>query len=177
MKGVIVMSAGNHAKAVACHAERLRIPATIVMSKNTRNVKVKDTKNFGARVVLSGDNLDETAAHAQQIAESEHLTFVHPYNAVDIIAGQETVALEILQAQPDLDSIVVPVGEDAYQESRPVPDSRDKRRRTESGNPHTPQGTEIQRRVVGRVAFLIDRIENLRNDWFLKIVKLSRGYQ
>ena len=94
MKGVIVMSAGNPAKAVACHAEQLRIPATIVMSKNTPNVKVKDTKSFDARVVLSGDNLDEAAAHAQQIAESEHLTFVHPYNDVDIIAGQGTVALE-----------------------------------------------------------------------------------
>ena len=110
VKGVIAMSAGNHAKAVAYHAERLGIPATIVMPKNTPNVKVQDTKSFGARVVLSGDNLDEAAAHAQQIAEAEHLIFVHPYNDLDIMAGQGTVALEMLQAQPDLDCIVVPVG-------------------------------------------------------------------
>jgi|TARA_B110000090_G_C13360014_1_gene438071 threonine dehydratase len=110
VKGVIAMSAGNHAKAVAYHAQRLGIPATIVMPINTPNVKVEDTKNFAARVILNGDTLDEAASHARQIAEKENLIFVHPYNDLDIIAGQGTVALEMLEAEPDLDSIVVPIG-------------------------------------------------------------------
>lgn len=110
MKGVIAMSAGNHAKAVAYHAQRLDIPATIVMPKNTPNVKVADTKNFGARVILNGNTLDEAATHARQIAESEDLVFVHPYNDLDIMAGQGSVALEMLEAEPDLDCIVVPIG-------------------------------------------------------------------
>ena len=104
------MSAGNHAKAVAYHAQRLGIPATIVMPINTPNVKVEDTKNFAARVILNGDTLDEAASHARQIAEKENLIFVHPYNDLDIIAGQGTVALEMLEAEPDLDCIVVPIG-------------------------------------------------------------------
>jgi threonine dehydratase len=110
VKGVIAMPAGNHAKAVAYHAQRLGIPATIVMPINTPNVKVEDTKNFAARVILNGDTLDEAASHARQIAEKENLIFVHPYNDLDIIAGQGTVALEMLEAEPDLDSIVVPIG-------------------------------------------------------------------
>jgi len=110
VKGVIAMSAGNHAKAVAYHAQRLGIPATIVMPINTPNVKVEDTKNFAARVILNGDTLDEAASHARQIAEKENLIFVHPYNDLDIIAGQGTVALEMLEAEPDLDCIVVPIG-------------------------------------------------------------------
>jgi len=109
-QGVIAMSAGNHAKAVAYHAQRLSIPATIVMPKNTPNVKVEDTKSLGARVVLFGKTLDESAAHAREIAEAENLVFVHPYNDLDIMAGQGTVALEMLEAQPDLDTIVVPLG-------------------------------------------------------------------
>ncbi|MFM1896739.1 MAG: threonine dehydratase [Pseudomonadota bacterium] len=109
-QGVIAMSAGNHAKSVAYHAQRLGIPATIVMPKNTPNVKVEDTRNFAARVILNGRNLDEAAAHAREIAAQEQLVFVHPYNDGDIIAGQGTVALEMLAAQPDLDTIVVPVG-------------------------------------------------------------------
>jgi len=110
VKGVIAMSAGNHAKAVAYHAQRLNIPATIVMPINTPNVKVEDTKSFGARVVLSGDTLDEAATHARQIAEEESLVFVHPYNDLDIMAGQGTVATEMLEAEPDIDCIVVPIG-------------------------------------------------------------------
>ncbi len=110
VKGVIAMSAGNHAKAVAYHAQRLSIPATIVMPKNTPNVKVEDTKNFGASVILYGSTLDEAATHARQIAESEKLVFVHPYNDLDIMAGQGTVALEMLEAVPELDCIVVPIG-------------------------------------------------------------------
>lgn len=110
VSGVIAMSAGNHAKAVAYHAQRLGIPATIVMPKNTPNVKVEDTKNFGARVILQGGSLDDAASHARQMAQSEKLVFVHPYNDVDIMAGQGTVALEMLAAEPDLDCIVVPIG-------------------------------------------------------------------
>jgi len=109
-RGVIAMSAGNHAKAVAYHAQRLRIPATIVMPLNTPNVKVEDTKNFGARVILNGSTLDEAAKHARGLSDQEDLVFVHPYNDLDIIAGQGTVALEMLEAEPDLDCIVVPVG-------------------------------------------------------------------
>lgn len=110
VRGVIAMSAGNHAKAVAYHAQRLGISATIVMPKNTPNVKVEDTKNFGARVILNGATLDEAASHARQIAGSEGLVFVHPYDDLDIMAGQGTVALEMLAAEPELDCIVVPIG-------------------------------------------------------------------
>lgn len=109
-EGVIAMSAGNHAKAVAYHAQRLNIPATIVMPKNTPNVKVQDTKNFGARVILFGDTLGESASHAKEVAAAENLIFVHPYNDLDIMAGQGTVALEMLAVEPNLDCIVVPVG-------------------------------------------------------------------
>ncbi len=109
-RGVIAMSAGNHAKAVAYHAQRLGIPATIVMPKNTPNVKVEDTKNFGARVELEGHSLDESGRYAQTLAESENLVFIHPYDDGQIIAGQGTVALEMLEANPDLDVLVIPIG-------------------------------------------------------------------
>ncbi len=109
-QGVIAMSAGNHAKAVAYHAQKLSMPATIVMPKNTPNVKVEDTKNLGARVILMGRSLDESESHARQLAEAESLVFVHPYNDLDIMAGQGTVALEMLKAEPKLDCIVVPIG-------------------------------------------------------------------
>ena len=108
--GVIAMSAGNHAKAVAYHAQRLGIPATIVMPVNTPNVKVEDTENFAAKVILSGTTLHESADHARQLAIEENLVFVHPYNDEVVITGQGTVALELLAANPDLDIIVVPVG-------------------------------------------------------------------
>jgi threonine dehydratase len=110
VKGVIAMSAGNHAKAVAYHAQRLGIPATIVMPINTPNVKVEDTKSFGARVILEGDTLDQSASHASLVAEEQSLVFVHPYNDLDIMAGQGTVAMEMLEAEPDLNCIVVPIG-------------------------------------------------------------------
>ena len=87
------MSAGNHAKAVAYHAQRLNIPATIVMPKNTPNVKVEDTKNFNAKVVLEGHSLHESAEHAQTLATQHDLCFIHPYDDGQIIAGQGTIAL------------------------------------------------------------------------------------
>lgn len=108
--GVIAMSAGNHAKAVAYHGQRLGIPTTIVMPKNTPNVKVEDTKNFDANVILEGSSLDESAKHAHDLADNEGLTFIHPYDDEEIMAGQGTIALELLSANPDLESIVVPIG-------------------------------------------------------------------
>ena len=101
-RGVIAMSAGNHAKAVAYHATRLGVSSTIVMSELTPNVKVHDTRQLGARVVLEGRSLDSATEKARSLAAQENLTFIHPFDDDDIIAGQGTVALEMLQQQPDL---------------------------------------------------------------------------
>jgi threonine dehydratase len=109
-RGVIAMSAGNHAQGVAYHAGRLGIPATIVMPLGTPFAKVRHTKNFGARVVLEGNVLTEAASAARRIAEAENLVFVHPYDDPKIMAGQGTVALEMLQDCPALDALVVPIG-------------------------------------------------------------------
>jgi threonine dehydratase len=109
-RGVIAMSAGNHAQGVAYHAERLGIAATIVMPKPTPFVKVSRTRHHGARVLLEGETLAEAAAFAREVAATEKSIFVHPYNDPKVIAGQGTVALEMLQDQADLDCIVVPVG-------------------------------------------------------------------
>ena len=92
-RGVIAMSAGNHAQGVAYHAGRLGIPATIVMPSFTPNTKVKHTRGHGARVVLIGDTLAEAAAEAHRLADAERLVFVHPYDDPRIIAGQGTIAL------------------------------------------------------------------------------------
>ena len=108
--GVIAMSAGNHAQGVAYHAQRLGIAATIVMPVFTPGVKVERTRGFGARVVLHGDSLDAARAHALELAGREGLVFVHPYDDDAIIAGQGTVALEMLEDVPDLDTLVVSVG-------------------------------------------------------------------
>lgn len=109
-QGVIAMSAGNHAKAVAYHAQRLGIPATIVMPTNTPIVKIEDTKNFGATVELHGLSLDESGTYAMQLAERDGLTFIHPYDDPLIMAGQGTVALEMLADNPNLDVLVIPIG-------------------------------------------------------------------
>jgi threonine dehydratase len=109
-RGVIAMSAGNHAQAVAYHAERLGIPATIVMPQHTPFMKVANTEAFGAEVVLSGETLSEAQARAEEIARARGLVLVHPYDDPHIIAGQGTVALEVLADVPDLDMIVVPIG-------------------------------------------------------------------
>ncbi len=108
--GVIAMSAGNHAQAVAYHAGRLGIAATIVMPHGTPQVKASNTQRFGARVVFEGENIDEAAVRARAMAEDEGLTFVHPYDDESIVAGQGTVALEMLADHPDLDMLVVPIG-------------------------------------------------------------------
>ena len=109
-RGVIAMSAGNHAQGVAFHAGRLKIPATVVMPAQTPFNKVKHTRDFGATVILHGDNLSEAGEKATEIATVENLTFVHPYDDPHIIAGQGTVGLEFIADHPELDCLVVPVG-------------------------------------------------------------------
>lgn len=108
--GVIAMSAGNHAQGVAYHARRLDIPATIVMPRHTPMTKVRLTGKLGAHVLLEGEDLGGANAAARRIAEDKGLTFVHPYDDDQVIAGQGTVALEMLADFPDLDCLVVPVG-------------------------------------------------------------------
>ena len=108
--GVIAMSAGNHAQGVAHHARRLGIPATIVMPEFAPFTKVERTRELGARVVLVGDTLDASAVAAREIADQENLTFVHPYDDPKIVAGQGTIGFEMLEDQPELDTIVVPIG-------------------------------------------------------------------
>jgi threonine dehydratase len=109
-RGVIAMSAGNHAQAVAYHARRLGVPATIVMPVSTPFVKVAATEAHGARVVLHGDTLSEAQARAETIAAEHDLTWVHPYDDERVIAGQGTIALEMLEEVRDLDVLVVPIG-------------------------------------------------------------------
>lgn len=109
-RGVVAMSAGNHAQGVAYHAQRLGLRAVIVMPRFTPGVKVERTRGFGAEVVLHGDTLEAARAHARELAERQGLVFVHPYDDAAIVAGQGTVALEMLRAQPDLDTLVVAVG-------------------------------------------------------------------
>lgn len=108
--GVIAASAGNHAQGLAYHAKRLGIPATIVMPKNTPVVKITQTEGHGATVVLEGETFDAAYAHARKLETEQGLTFVHPFDDARIIAGQGTVALEMLEAVPDLDTLVVPIG-------------------------------------------------------------------
>jgi threonine dehydratase len=109
-RGVIAMSAGNHAQAVAYHARRLGIPATIVMPETTPFVKVKATEAHGANVVLHGETLAEAQARAESIAAADNLVWVHPYDDPRVIAGQGTVAMEMLEEAPGLDVLVVPIG-------------------------------------------------------------------
>ncbi|MEA3081485.1 MAG: threonine dehydratase [Sphingomonadales bacterium] len=109
-RGVIAASAGNHAQAVAYHAKRLGIPAVIVMPETTPTVKVTQTKGFGATVVLHGDMFDDAYARARELALEEGYVFVHPFDDPQVIAGAGTVALEMLEDAPDLDTFVVPIG-------------------------------------------------------------------
>ena len=109
-RGVVAMSAGNHAQAVARHASLLGIAATIVMPKFTPSTKVTRTAGWGATVVLHGETLAEAAAHARTLAETQGLVFVHPYADPAVMAGQGTMALEMLADFPELDVLVVPVG-------------------------------------------------------------------
>jgi threonine dehydratase len=109
-RGVIAMSAGNHAQAVAYHSRRLGIPATIVMPVTTPFVKVKATEAYGAKVVLDGESLSECQERAAAMVRDDKLVLVHPYDDPAIIAGQGTVALEMFEDVDDLDVLVVPIG-------------------------------------------------------------------
>jgi threonine dehydratase len=109
-RGVIAASAGNHSQAVAYHATRLGIPATIVMPESTPTVKVTKTEGYGATVVLHGDMFDDAYARARELALEKGYVFVHPFDDPQIIAGAGTVALEMLEDAPDLDTIIVPIG-------------------------------------------------------------------
>jgi threonine dehydratase len=109
-KGVIAMSAGNHAQGVAYHAQRLGIPATIVMPMGTPFTKIQHTRDFGARVIVEGDMLTDAQRFAEKLCAEEGLTFVHPYDDPKIIAGQGTIALEMLAKAPELDTLILPIG-------------------------------------------------------------------
>jgi threonine dehydratase len=109
-RGVIAMSAGNHAQALAYHAGQLGIPSTIVMPVTTPFVKVHATKAYGAEVVLDGETIADAQLRAEALARERGLTFVHPYDDPKVMAGQGTIALEMLEDDPDLDLIVLPVG-------------------------------------------------------------------
>ncbi len=109
-RGVVAMSAGNHAQGVAYHAHRLGVRAVIVMPRFTPGVKVERTRGVGAEVLLHGDTLDAARAHARELAQQQGLVFVHPYDDEAIVAGQGTVALEMLREQPDLDTLVIAIG-------------------------------------------------------------------
>ena len=109
-RGVIAASAGNHAQGLAYHGARLGIPVTIVMPRTTPNVKVSQTQGHGATVVLHGEKFDESLAFSREMAAEKGLTIVHPFNDPQVIAGQGTVALEMLEAAPEIDTLIVPIG-------------------------------------------------------------------
>jgi len=109
-KGVLAVSAGNHAQAVAYHAERMGIKATIVMPRFASSVKVENTRGFGAEVVLEGDTFDDARVAGLKLAAERGLTIVHPYDDPAVIAGQGTIGLEMLAQQPSLDTLVIAVG-------------------------------------------------------------------
>src|SRR3954454_24159611 len=108
--GVVAMSAGNHAQGVAYHARRLGIQATSVMPQGTPFIKIDRTEAYGAKVLLKGDSLAAAREAADALAHDDGLVLVHPYDDPTVIAGQGTIALELLTDQPDLDAIVVPIG-------------------------------------------------------------------
>ena len=108
--GVLAVSAGNHAQGVAYHAQRMGIPATIVMPRFAPAVKVERTRGFGANVVLEGDTFDDARAHGLQLAKECGLTLVHPYDDLAVMAGQGTIGLEMLTQRPEIDTLVVAIG-------------------------------------------------------------------
>jgi threonine dehydratase len=110
LAGVIAMSAGNHAQGVAYHAKRLGISSTIVMPRGTPFMKIENTKRHGANVIVDGATLEDSAAFAREYGGAHNLTFIHPYDDPLIIAGQGTIALEMLRDVPELDVLVIPIG-------------------------------------------------------------------
>jgi threonine dehydratase len=109
-RGVIAASAGNHSQGLAYHAARLGIPVTIVMPRGTPFVKVQQTRAHGAEVVIDGEGYDEAYAFAMKLRDERDLVFVHPFNDLDVMAGQGTVALEMLEDAPDLEILPIPIG-------------------------------------------------------------------
>ena len=109
-RGVIAASAGNHSQGLSYHGTRLGVPVTIVMPRSTPTVKVMQTESVGGKVELFGETFDEAYAHARQLEAERGLTFVHPFDDPNVAAGQGTVALEMLEAVPELDCLVVPIG-------------------------------------------------------------------
>ena len=109
-KGVIAASAGNHAQGVAFGAQKLGIKAIIVMPKHTPLIKIEATKRYGAEVILFGDVFDDAYVHARELQKEKGYTFIHPFDDEDVIEGQGTIALEVLEEVPDADIILVPVG-------------------------------------------------------------------
>jgi len=109
-RGVLAVSAGNHAQGVAYHAQRLGIPATIVMPRFAPAVKVENTRRFGATVVLEGDTFDDARSHGLQLAKERSLTVVHPYDDLAVAAGQGTIGLEMLAQQPAIDTLLIAIG-------------------------------------------------------------------
>jgi threonine dehydratase len=109
-RGVFAASAGNHAQGLAYHAQRLGIPATIVMPVGTPFVKIQKTQGFGANVVIEGSSYDDSSAHAIALCEQSQGLYVHPFNDEQVLAGQGTIAIEMLAQAPELDTLIVPVG-------------------------------------------------------------------
>lgn len=109
-KGVVAMSAGNHAQAIAYHGQRLGLPITIVMPLSTPNAKVEATRVFGAEILLRGDDFDAARAFTETYAREQGMTLVHPFDDLDVIAGQGTLGLELVEQVPEFDDLIVPVG-------------------------------------------------------------------
>ncbi|HZZ90301.1 MAG TPA: threonine ammonia-lyase, partial [Caulobacteraceae bacterium] len=109
-RGVIAASAGNHAQGLAYHGQRLGVPVTIVMPRGTPFVKVQQTRDFGATVVIDGDGYDAAYEHALTLKDERGLVFVHPFDDLDVMAGQGVIALEMLEDAPDLEILPVPIG-------------------------------------------------------------------
>ena len=147
-RGVIAASAGNHAQGLAYHGRRLGVPVTIVMPVSTPTVKVAQTRGHGARVILEGETFDEAYGHARRREAEEGLTFVHPFDDPDIIAGQGTVALEMLEDAPELDGIIVPVGGGGLV----------------SGTAIAAKGVNPALRVIGVQSKLYPALYNLKNN-------------
>src|SRR5271163_2677256 len=109
-RGVIAASAGNHAQGLAYHGQRLGIPVTIVMPRGTPHVKVQQTREFGATVVIDGESYDAASEYALALRDERGLVFVHPFDDLDVMAGQGTIALEMLEDAPDIEIMPVPIG-------------------------------------------------------------------
>lgn len=109
-RGVIAASAGNHAQGLAYHGERMGVPVTIVMPQGTPHVKVQQTREFGASVVIDGEGFDSAYARARELETERGLVFIHPFDDIEVMAGQGTVALEMLEDAPDLEVLPIPIG-------------------------------------------------------------------